>query len=285
MSSIKFIYKLLFCVGLLFLLTACHSDYLSLDYRIFYSTYSDGEQSNLAVVLRTSAYKDAKGISRLPDGGQPEYLYRQLGIFTLDTVSMKLEKIVSLNDLISEKFNIDNSIKTRLTATDSCVYYMISPLTDWDTYLEWCKTGADSSYIQTLKEKYSGRYKYNKQEEEVVAVSSSEFEMAFVEKEACSLTLLNNTIDKMPVSELGLDLMDILPKAGKEYIAETIYLKNESALTRRAVVEQIISKLDREDIESLLKKMNMHKNSLEGYERTTYELYSRDTYKLIKELL
>jgi hypothetical protein len=84
---------------------------------------------------------------------------------------------------------------------------------------------------------------------------------------------------------MGLQIMNIYPKSQEKYIEETIYLKNESALSRRAVVEQFVSKLSKHEIKLLLKKMDIYKNSLDGYEKIKYEEYSKETYKQIQALL
>ncbi|MCK5371281.1 MAG: hypothetical protein KAQ62_22125, partial [Cyclobacteriaceae bacterium] len=69
------------------------------------------------------------------------------------------------------------------------------------------------------------------------------------------------------------------------YIEETIYLKSDGQTTRRAVIEQIISRLDKQEIKTLLNEMNDYANGLEGLEKTEYEYYSKETYDGIQELL
>ena len=87
------------------------------------------------------------------------------------------------------------------------------------------------------------------------------------------------------MADWGLMVKDIYPKPDNEYIEETIYLRNGSSVTRRAVVEQIIAKMSKQEIKELLKNMDEYKNSLEGLKRTEYEIYSKDTYEKIQELL
>jgi len=92
-------------------------------------------------------------------------------------------------------------------------------------------------------------------------------------------------LDNLPVKELGLDIMEIYPKPEKEYIRETIYLKNNSPLARRAVIEQIISKLEKNEVEELLEEMDSYMNQLEGYEKTHYRIHSEETREKIRALL
>lgn len=280
----RFIHVVICCGGLL-LLTACHSDYLYLDYKVIYGCYSDETDTELAFAINTSAYRKAKGIARVPDGGTPRYLYHSIGLFILNTDDHRLTKMVSFNDLIYKNFNLPNAIQTKITVVDTFIYYQITPLTDWDIYLKWCKNSNDSAHIISLKEKYQKQYKVRRYDKKIFGVDSIEFNAVFNKKDPYSLTKLHKLLDDIPLEKLGLKLDCIYPNTEEEYIEETIYLKNESALTRRAVVEQIISKLSKDEIKALLKKMDAYKNSLDGYEKTSYEQYSKETYKQIQALL
>ena len=281
----RLLYIFLLYGGLLILFTACHTDYLHLNYEASYGCYSDAKETEIAFVLSTSAYRAAKGISKLPDGGSPKYLLRSMGLFILDTNNNHLTNLVSFNDLIYRNFNIPTSIKTKITVVDSCIYYHITPITKWDTYLKWCKNSVDSSHIYSLKEKYQKHYKVRRHDKQIFLVDSMEFIAAFLKKNPYSLTKLNKILDDVPLNKMGLQIMNIYPKSQEKYIEETIYLKNESALSRRAVVEQIVSKLSKDEIKLLLKKMDIYNNSLDGYEKTKYEEYSKETYKQIQALL
>lgn len=79
--------------------------------------------------------------------------------------------------------------------------------------------------------------------------------------------------------------MEIYPKSKKDYIHETIYLKNTSFTTRRAVIEQIISNLDPTEIRNILDEMEEYQNRLDGIEMTEYQMYSKDTRELLENLL
>lgn len=71
----------------------------------------------------------------------------------------------------------------------------------------------------------------------------------------------HHQLKQLPLSELGLVVQDIYPKTDKDYIKETIFLKNTSSLTRQAVIEQIISKLSKQKIKGLLREMEKYQNN------------------------
>jgi|UPI00031D204F hypothetical protein len=71
-------------------------------------------------------------------------------------------------------------------------------------------------------------------------VDSASFNSAYEKRNEIDFTNFNNQLKKVPLAERGFVINDIYPKSNREYIEETIYLKNDSYLARRAVVEQII---------------------------------------------
>ncbi len=98
--------------------------------------------------------------------------------------------------------------------------------------------------------------------------------------------MLHNQISEVPLSELGLVIKEILPKSDKDYINDFIYSsKGGSRLTKRAIAEQIISKLSKEEIRTIMKRIDDHKNSLDGLERKSFKLNSEDKYEHLEKLL
>ena len=135
-----------------------------------------------------------------------------------------------------------------------------------------------------VKKKYEKCYSININTNEVSMVDTVMFNTLYrkyYKKKDVDLSGLK----KIPLAQFGLLIQDIYPKPDKKYIEETIYLKNKSKISKRAVVEQIISKLDKIEIKALLKKMDDYRNSLEGLEKKEYEIYSEETYKRIQALL
>jgi hypothetical protein len=69
MTILKLCNKVLLVGGVLFLITACHTNHLSLDYKVIDACYADSSTNEIAFFLRSSAYYKAKGVSKFPDGG------------------------------------------------------------------------------------------------------------------------------------------------------------------------------------------------------------------------
>jgi hypothetical protein len=158
----------------------------------------------------------------------------------------------------------------------------------WDWYLKEAKNTRDSLLILSLKAKYTHTYSFSINENKLIEIDTSSFR-AFYQKcitvNKVNLDELNKKLSEVPLADWGLVVKDIYPKPDNEYILETIYMRNNSSNTRRAVVEQIIAKMNRQEIKDLLKKMDEYKKSLRGSKKMEFEIYSKDIYERIQDLL
>jgi len=265
---------------------------------VFHGATWNNKHTHIAFIASTSAYRKPIGFNRFPDGGRSKFIMEDVSIYLFKPDNITIQAIIDFNDLAGLLGTYRSNWKTSLIYTDTILYYHILPLMEWSWYkqLEEKRTSnkieQDSSNrihtLEILEKKYSKYYAFNIYLNKVNEVDSLFFHNLYNSSpntNKANLTLLNKELLKVPLSEFGLVVQDIYPKTEKQYIKETIYLENECQLTRRAVAEQIISKLDPNQIHILIQKMDAYKNDLEGLEKTEYEIYSEETYNLIKELL
>lgn len=260
--------------GLSILLTSCYSDYvhLSLETTHYPSpVFQYGDSNLIAFVSTQEAYLRAKGIAAFPDGGQVKVIYEETGLYICDIKDLKATLLV----------NVPNApylfTDTKLVYVNDVVYYCC----EIDT-----SKSIDSVLFSSLNGKYVKAFSIDTKTKEVSTLDTEKFNLLYQKhNNKCDLSVLNKELKKIPLSEFGLVIQDIYPKSNKAYIEEIISFKADGRTTRRAVIEQIISKLDKKEIYDLLRKMNEYKNSLEGYEKSKYESNSKETYKCIQELL
>ena len=267
------------------LLPSCHSEYISLMFRVHHGASWNTDSTMVAFIASTGAYRKATGISRFPDGGRAKFIMEDVSLYAFFVNEDKVKKLTDFNDLTNEIGLWRSNWKVHTACYDSTVYYQVGPVTNWDWYIKGPSTKEDSLKLVALKEKYQHIFQYDIPSGEVLKARPIAWDQLKPKTHSANLTLLGRMLDSLPVKELGLDIMEIYPKPKKEYISETIYLENDSPLARRAVIEQIISKLNREEIEKLLEKMDSHMNRLEGNEKTQFRIYSKETRKQIRELL
>jgi len=271
-----------------FLLSGCYSEYLSIDYTVHHGAVWNNDKSCVTFVASKIAYRNAKGITRFPDGGIPQYLLEDMGLYIFNIKDSSLAELVNFNDLVNWQSTSRSLWSVNLVFNDTVIYYQITPVTDWNWFITKTSSEDRLKQIKSLQQKYNKPYMYNLNTGSVQESDTSLFREKYQENivnHKADLSHLNKILKKVALSEWGLKVQEIYPKKEKEYIKETIYRYNECAESRRAVVEQIIAKKNKQEIEKLLEKMDKYRNSLEGLERMQYDLYTKETYDQIKTLL
>lgn len=76
---------LVICLSLF--LTSCHSDYISLSYKIHHSASWNDDHTRIALFITTRAFRAPKGIARFPDGviSRTEFTETSLYLFNSET--------------------------------------------------------------------------------------------------------------------------------------------------------------------------------------------------------
>lgn len=272
--------------GVLLCLTACYSDYVHMDYSLHHGARYSNDSSQIAFVVSKMAYRPAKGMAALPDGGMPEYLLEEVTLYTLDKATKKIKSVADLGDIAEYTGAYRSSFKIQLAWDDPLVYYMAAPVSDWSFYLKHAaKTKEDSLAIIELRNKYSKPLVTDTKTGTINTSDSVTFAEARNNSEKVEFKKLSNTLEEIPLEELGLSIKDIYPKPDRKYIEETIYLENTSPLSRRAVVEQVIAELSTDEIKALLDDMDKHRESLEGQEKEDYKNRADELRAMISALL
>lgn len=278
-------------INLLLFITSCtYSEYLSLDYELNRNETWNNEHTEIAFIASKKAYRLPTGMTRFPDGGSPEYLIKEVGLYVLNPEKKQLTEIINFNDLVDVIGTSRNRWRVNLAFTDTFIYYNISPTTEWKFWIDWARTAEDSIQRCSMQKKYNKSYSVNIYNKKVVEIDSSFFSSIFLEYPKTNwikYSKVDSMLTEIQAADWGLIVQNIWPKSDKEYINETIYLHNSSEMTRQAVTEQIISKLNKEEIEKLLKKMDKHYNKPIESDQIKY-IYKdprKVVYQRIKDLL
>lgn len=265
--------KYIIWAGFLVLLTSCYSEYIHLNYSLHHGAYSNKENTKVAFILSKNAYRPAKGIAKFPDGGIPKYLLEETCLYIMDRNGNKITKLLDFTDLTELIGSYRSSWKSKIAYSDSLVFCSVSPVMDWKWYIKQAKDEKDTIKVQELEKKYSQPFVIDEKTLSVTQTDSSDLTSKYDKSRQVDFTNFNKQLTKVPLSEFGLVLRELHPKSDKKYIEEVIYGENPSSLTRRAVIEQIISKLNKEQIRAILKNMKENEN------------YSKATYEQIQALL
>ncbi|MCD4793455.1 MAG: hypothetical protein K8R54_09500 [Bacteroidales bacterium] len=278
-------------INLLLFITSCtYSEYLSLDYELNRNETWNNKHTEIAFIASKKAYRLPTGMSRFPDGGTPEYLIKEVGLYVLNPEKKQLTEIINFNDLVEVIGTNRHRWVINLAFADTFIYYKITPNTEWKFWIDWARTADDSIQRCSMQKKYSKSYSVNIYNKKVVEIDSSFFSSIFLEYPKTNwikYSKVDSMLTEIQAADWGLIVQNIWPKSDKEYINETIYLYNGSEMTRQAVTEQIISKLNKEEIEKLLKKMDRNYNKLKENDELGYfyEERFKIVYQRIKDLL
>jgi len=283
MQSKNFLFLI---VSGLFFLTSCHSDRLHLSYTVHPGAKWNSNHSQLAFIASTKAYRQAMGISVWPDGGSPDYFFENAGLYLFTPAKGELKQLAEFNTLSQQT---KNRWKTPIVFQDSVIYFQIIQNTNWQNYLKWANTPNDSMQIYFLKEKYKNPFVITISPKHIQEIDSITFANALSQtKDFGNIKLgeINSLLTQIPVSAWDFDLQQIYPKPEEEYINDLIYAKKgDCSLTRRAIIEQIISSKRPEEIQKIIDKIDAYKNQLKPRERKEYELFSEETYTLLRKHL
>jgi len=234
--------------------------------------YQYADSNKIAFVSTQGAYLRATGISAFPDGGQAKYILKKTGLYVFDIKNNQLTQLKDLTDSNKLPYYVKN--RSELLFIDTLVYFYSKVQ---------ILNVEDAKDHSLLKQKHEKCYSINISTQETNLVDTAKFNSLYRKYYKKGVDL--SGLKKLPLADLGLVIQDIYPKSDEEYIEETIYLTSDGQTSRRAVIEQIISKLDKNEIKKLLKKMEDYSKTLEGYEKSKYDYYSKETYDSIKSLL
>jgi hypothetical protein len=256
----KYLFVLL--SGVTLLLTSCYSNYVHLKSDVEYwhpnPVYQYADSNKIAFVSTQGAYLRATGISAFPDGGQVKYIFKKTGLYVFDIKNNQLTQLKDLTDSNELPYYVKN--RSELLFIDNLVYFYSKVQ---------ILNVEDAKDHSLLKQKHEKCYSINISTKETNLVDTAKFNSLHRKYYKKGVDL--SGLKKLPLAEFGLVIQDIYPKSDEDYIEETIYLTSDGQTTRRAVIEQIISKLDKKKIKLLLKKMDDHSKGLEGYEKSKYD--------------
>jgi hypothetical protein len=256
-----------------------------MDYDIHHYPCRNESGDKIAFIVSKCAYRHAKGIARFPDGGTPKYLLEETSLYLLDTNSRDLDKLTDFQYLTELLGCHRSNWTTKLACSTDSIYCNISPVSNWEFYLRMAKTAKDSQKVKRIQEKYNHPLVFHSLMQKSKIINDTLFQQKYTKDREVNFSVLKRHLSVIPLSEMGLVIQEIYPKSDEAYIEETILLRNTSRLARQAVLEQIISKLNNQQIKALLREMNEYKKDLKGREKENYKRNSRALYNEMKALL
>lgn len=115
----------------------------------------------MAFIASKTAYRSAKGITSLPDGGIPRYLLSNVGLYVFDYENKILNELISFNELADCLGPYSSKWDVKLVLTDTMVYYLLAPVPDWNWQIEQARNPENSQLMASLKERYKQAHAFD----------------------------------------------------------------------------------------------------------------------------
>ncbi len=272
----------------LLLTSGCYSEYVTMRIESHHEACWDIDSAQVAVIISSRAWRAPEGATRFPDGGRSKMLTENVALYVFHPASNQITEVDNFSDLTELIGSNRSTWDAQISFTDSLVIYRVGPVHDWDFMLSLReRTPEDSLRFRTLQKKYAQYFAYDLATRERWTIDSLEFQTLHHPCRQARLTPLNEQLKEVELEKLGLRIRDIQEtyrRPDKQFIEETIHFDNRSALTRRAVFEQIIVNLKPEEIEKLLRRMDRHKNRLKEPDKSWYIKNMQEIYDAMQVL-
>jgi len=170
---------------------------------------------------------------------------------------------------------------SHLAFSDSSLFFKLNLYGGWKWLIR-----EDSSLVG-MKDRLNAYYVYDLHRGNVTRVDSPTFHSHYHrvgDDTRANLTHVNNMLCHIPLKRFGLIIKEFNPNADSYYIDELVHLKGNT-LYQRAIIEQIISQMNRHEIESILSRMHGYMRQLEDHERNAYRRDAREIFGTLQRLI
>ena len=273
MRATRLLFKLLPFLGIIAFLSSCrYSDNISLTIKYDKGVTNFSDSSKTTYISTQGAYRRAVGLAAFPDGGQAKYVYKAKGLYVYDN---KKDELIYLKDLSSMSWS--SRLRPKLVFKDNLVYYYYKSdkLSSNDTVEQ---QGAIKEFAESIV--------ININTKESSPIDTTIFNELYLKYRIPPAGGMFKKAKAHPFAEWGLVLSEIYPKSEEQYIKFLVSWKNGgNSETRRAIIEQIIANKSKDEISNILSRIDKYKNSLDGYDKASYEYWMQEHYEKLQKLL
>ena len=275
---IDFFRRLILILGTVFLLASCYSEYPKFSINVLRDNRLSKDSSYVSFILFSSAKKSAEGLYAFPDGGQPEILYKNASLFSFDLNKDELSKIHDFGNILYSS----GRWKSEISYRDSLLILTIAPISGW----QWELDNNSNKNFPSLEARMNRIFVFHRLGRSIQLSDTAGvlFRHENDGGKKRKFISLKKRLASIPVLKWGLDVRKIDKRRESQYIGAVIEL-NGNELYRMAIMEQIIENKDCDDIRSVLDEMQKRKNKLTRYEKTSYEIYSKEEIEKLRAIL
>ena len=159
-----------FCLMFLsFTLTGCYEEYINIFVEFTPGIYNQSK-TEIAFYQFLSAGKPPKGISRFPDGGTHDLLFKEVTLYRYNIEAGSLNRVFQFGSLPSNA----GFWREKISWQENSIAFSITPNSSW----EWILGQSTNARFIPFHEKYSGIFLYDIEKNSTDRISNKGFEPA-----------------------------------------------------------------------------------------------------------
>ena len=260
----KIIFLITGVISLSFL-SSCRSPYLcmSTDYSYKYAWKKDNSAFAFTAINRL--YRMPEGIAKFPDGGKSKTVYFDAALYYFDIRNEKLNRIADFKDffiLYPKKQDYQN---LKLAFDDFRIYYKFPDANDFDiqSAKKYVHGKDDSVKLAEAVKNTSKIFVYQANTKETIKINALPENVSWADKNNIVYLkdLRKNCLKNITCADWGIVLKSVYPQSDKKYKNYIIYKKGNE-LSRNAVLKQVVSHFDENQISKMMDRMTKYKAKL-----------------------
>jgi len=269
---------------LIFLLSSCHSKYLSIEIRTDGTIAWNKDKTEFAFIAKRRLYREPVGIARFPDGGMRKTEYIDFSLYHYNIKQKKLTHLISLNEFyLGPGYRWLSFSEINLKLKDSLLFYKLSEPYDYVV-----KNIDEKRHPNVFKD-ISKTYSVNIYTHQKSIVDTTVFTNIFIHKrERFKNSSAKKYLSSLKYSDWGINLKKFYPQSKSTYIDYIIQGKGNKNM-RQAIFEQFAPDFTQKDKKKIIAEMTKNqKHFLAEYNHSNRSLKLKNRYiyysKYIKEV-
>ncbi len=205
------------------------------------------------------------GISKFPDGGKSKTVYFDAAVYYFDIKKEKLYRIADFKDFFILYPRKQNYLNSELAFNDTLIYYKFPDANDFDiqSAKKYVHDKEDSVKLIKAVKNTSKIFVYQINTKKTIIINALPENVSWADKNSFAYlkNLRKSYLKNISCADWSIILKDVYPQSNRRYKNYIIYKKGNE-LSRNAVLKQLVSQFDENQIRKMIVKMRKNKEKL-----------------------
>ena len=263
--------KVLVGITIIFLLSSCHSKYLSIEIKTDGTIAWNKDSSEFAFIAETRLYRMPVGIARFPDGGMTKSEYLDFSLYHYNIKHKKLTHLINLNEFyLPSAYRWLSISQINLSLKDSLLFYKLRK--PYDHNMKYIDKKRKPDYLKDISKTYSVNIRTSQKSVVDTTIIKNIFNH---KRERFQNSSAKDYLSGLKYSDWGINLKELYPQSKSTYLGYIINGGNTNML--EAIFEQIAPDFTEKDKKYIIAEMiKTQKHLLDEYNKRDRE---KDPYQ------